>query len=89
MPVLRNLRTRQLWGLGGEDIDAPSAETAKRLRALAKGGAPINVTEYPHAEHGMYEFEVAPDGGRLSTRQPGVYFHLIRDFIKAQANNTH
>lgn len=81
MPVLRNLRTRQLWILGREDIDAPSAETARRLQTLANAGSPISMAVFPHAEHGMYEFEVAPDGTRLSTRQPAGYFPMMRDFI--------
>lgn len=81
MPVLRNLRVPQLWVLGGEDIDAPHAETERRLRALAAQGAPIQVTVFPDAEHGMYEFETGPEGERLSTRQPAEYFPLMRDFI--------
>lgn len=84
LPVLRNLRTPQLWLLGGADIDAPSAETARRLSALAKDGAPIRFTVFPHAEHGMYEFELAADGSRLSTRQPAEYFPQMRDFIKSR-----
>lgn len=81
MPVLRNLRVPQLWVLGGQDIDAPHAETERRLRALAAQGAPIQVTVFPDAEHGMYEFEAGPEGERLSTRQPPEYFPLMRDFI--------
>jgi hypothetical protein len=81
MPVLRNLTTPQLWILGEDDIDAPSAETARRLRALAAAGHPISVAVFPHAEHGLYEYETAPDGSRLSTRQPDGYFAMMRDFI--------
>lgn len=81
MPVLRNLRVPQLWILGGQDIDAPHEETARRLRALGAHGAPIRLTVFPEAEHGMYEFEVGADGKRLSTRQPEQYFPLMRDFI--------
>ncbi|MDE2054264.1 MAG: alpha/beta fold hydrolase, partial [Xanthomonadaceae bacterium] len=55
MPVLRNLDTPQLWILGGEDADTPSAETIKRLRGLQQSGRPITLAVYPHAEHGMYE----------------------------------
>ncbi|KRD34064.1 hypothetical protein ASE35_09965 [Lysobacter sp. Root916] len=84
LPVLRNLRTPQLWLLGAQDIDAPSAETVRRLTALAKAGAPIRLTVFPHAEHGMYEFEVAADGSRLSTRQPANYFPQMRDFIESR-----
>ncbi|HEY9110942.1 MAG TPA: alpha/beta hydrolase [Rhodanobacteraceae bacterium] len=81
MPVLRNLDTPQLWILGGEDADAPSAETIKRLRGLRQAGRPITLAVYPHAEHGMYEFETKPDGARVDTRNPDGYFAMMRDFI--------
>jgi hypothetical protein len=81
MPVLRNLDTPQLWILGGEDADAPSAETIKRLRGLQQSGRPIALAVYPHAEHGMYEFETKPDGTRVDTRNPDGYFAMMRDFI--------
>jgi hypothetical protein len=81
MPVLRHLDTSQLWILGGEDADAPSAETIKRLRGLQKPGHPITLAVYPHAEHGIYEFETKPDGTRLDTRNPDGYFDMMRDYI--------
>jgi dienelactone hydrolase len=82
MPVLRNLRTPQLWLLGEDDIDAPSSETAARLRVLAASGSPITTTMFRGAEHGMYEYEVAPDGTRRSTRQPEGYFRMMVDFVR-------
>ncbi len=81
MPVLRHLATPQLWILGGEDADAPSAETIKRLRALQRAGRPIMLAVYPHAEHGMYKFEARKDGTRVDTRNPDGYFAMMRDFI--------
>jgi hypothetical protein len=83
MPVLRNLRTPQLWILGADDIDAPSAETARRLARLAADGAPITTAMFPGAEHGIYEYETGADGTRLSTRQPDGYFRMMVDFIRA------
>ena len=82
MPVLSNLGTPQLWLLGGQDRDAPSAETARRLTALRKEGRPITLIVFPNAEHGMYEFESLENGERVSTRQPQGYFDAMRDFIK-------
>jgi uncharacterized protein len=82
MPVLRNLHIPQLWILGKDDIDAPSAETAARLKALAASGSPITAAIFPGAEHVMYEYEVAPDGTRLDTRQPEGYFRMMVDFIR-------
>lgn len=81
MPVLRNLETPQLWILGGEDADAPSAETIKRLRGLQKAGRPITLAVFPHAEHGIYEFETKPDGTRHDTRNSKGYFRMMRDYI--------
>jgi uncharacterized protein len=83
MPVLRNLRVPQLWILGEDDVDAPSAETARRLRELTAAGRPISVAVFPHAEHGIYEYETAADGSRLSTRQPDGYLRMMQDFIRA------
>jgi hypothetical protein len=81
MPVLRNLDTPQLWILGAEDADAPSAETSRRLQGLQKAGRPITLAVFPHAEHGIYEYETAADGTRLDTRNPEGYFTMMRDFI--------
>lgn len=81
MPILRNLNTPQLWILGGEDADAPSAETIKLLRGLQNGGHPITLAVFAHAEHGIYEYETAAGGERVDTRNPQGYFAMIRDFI--------
>jgi len=82
MPILRKLNTPQLWILGEDDIDAPSAETARRLAALAADGRPIVTAMFPRAEHGIFEYETAADGTRLSTRNSDGYFYLMRDFIR-------
>ena len=82
MPVLRKLTTPQLWILGADDIDAPSAETARRLEALATEGRPIVTAVFPHAEHGIFEYETLPDEKRVSTRNPDGYFSMMRDFIR-------
>ncbi len=84
MPVLRNLKVPQLWLLGAQDRDAPVGETVRRLTALRKAGRPIETIVFPEAEHGMYAFETAADGERLSTRQPEQYFALMRDFISGR-----
>ncbi|HEY2707453.1 MAG TPA: alpha/beta hydrolase [Caulobacteraceae bacterium] len=84
MPVLQNLATPQLWILGGDDVDAPSGETVRRLKALAAQGRPIALAVFPHAEHGIYEFETEADGTRTDTRQPDGYFAMMRDFALGQ-----
>jgi hypothetical protein len=85
VPVLRNLTVPQLWILGEDDLDAPSAETARRVSRLIASGHPISLAVFPRAEHGIYEYETAPDGQRLSTRQPDGYFRLMDDFIRGTA----
>ena len=82
MPVLRNLTVSQLWILGEDDTDAPSAETVRRLRALAADGKPIVTAIFPHTQHGIYEYETKPDGTRVSTRNPDGYFAMMCDFIR-------
>lgn len=82
MPVLRNLDVPQLWILGADDTDAPSAETEHRLRALAAEGKPIVTAVFPHTDHGIYEYETKADETRMSTRHPDGYFAMMRDFIR-------
>lgn len=85
MPVLRQLGTPQLWILAADDIDAPIAETLRRLTALAKEGRPITTVVYPRTEHGMFEFQLDAAGERQSTRQPETYLPLMSDFIRRGA----
>ena len=80
MPVLRTSRTPQLWIIGGEDYEAPSGETRKRLDSLIAGGRDFTVAYYKNAEHGMTYFDVDAKGERVSTRYAPGYFELIRDF---------
>lgn len=82
MPTLRALKAHQLWILGEDDLEAPSAPTAQRLKALAAEGRPITLAIFPHAEHGIYEFETKPDGERENTRNADGYFAMIRDFAR-------
>ena len=83
MPTLRSDTTPQLWILGGEDYEAPSAETSRRIRSLIAEGLPFTLALYPQAEHGMTLFEVAAGSGeRLSTRYAPGYFAMIRDFAR-------
>lgn len=82
MPTLRAAATPQLWVLGEDDIEAPSPETSRRLKGLISEGRPITLALYPGAEHGMTEYELAPNGERLSTRFPAGYFAMLRDFAR-------
>ncbi len=83
MPTLRSDTTPQLWILGGEDYEAPSAETSRRIRSLTAEGLPFTLAIYSQAEHGMTLFETtAGNGERLSTRYAPGYFAMIRDFAR-------
>lgn len=81
MPVLENLAVPQLWILGGDDMDAPSGETSRRLRILQATGKPITLAVFPNAGHGIYLSEAGADGEQISTRQPEGYSAMMRDFI--------
>jgi len=83
MPTLRSNKTPQLWILGAEDYEAPSAETAYRIKSLISDGRPFTLAVYPGAEHGMTLFETDPvSGERHSTRFASRYFAMIRDYAR-------
>lgn len=84
MPVLRGLRTPQLWELGDADIDAPMGETFHRLRTLAQEGAPITIAVFPGGEHGMTTFETGADGTRTSLRYAEGYTRMTVDFARGR-----
>ena len=82
MPTLRADKVPQLWILGGEDYQAPSAETSRRIKSLVGDGLPFTLAYYASAEHGMTLFETAADGSRISTRYASGYIRMIRDFAR-------
>jgi uncharacterized protein len=82
MPTLRASAIPQLWVLGSDDLEAPSAETAKRIKSLITQGSPYTLAVYPAAEHGITEYELDTKGERLSTRFAPGYFQMMADFIR-------
>ncbi|HEY6578617.1 MAG TPA: hypothetical protein VIY09_04790, partial [Rhizomicrobium sp.] len=82
MPALRASTTPQLWILGGDDLDAPSAETAARIKSLIADGRNYTLAVYPGAEHGMTDYELDAKGERISTRYAPGYFRMMADFIR-------
>ena len=82
MPTLRADEVPQLWVLGGEDYQAPSAETRRRLDSLIAQRHPFTVAYYPKAQHGIMLFETEADGSRVPTRIAPGYFRMIRDFAR-------
>jgi dienelactone hydrolase len=82
MPTLRASTTPQLWILGGDDLEAPSAETSKRIKSLIADGKDYTLAVYPGAEHGMTEYEMNAKGERVSTHYVAGYFQMMADFIR-------
>jgi dienelactone hydrolase len=82
MPTLAAVTVPQLWVLGGKDLEAPSAETSRRLKGLIARGRPITLVLYPDTEHGMTRFETGKDGQRIATRYPPDYFRMLADFAR-------
>jgi hypothetical protein len=75
MPALRASTTPQLWILGGDDLDAPSGETSRRIKSLISADKNYTLAVYPGAEHGMTLYdplcaELFPDDGRLHQERP-------------------
>jgi len=81
MPALRASTTPQLWILGGDDLEAPSQETATRIKSLIADGKDYTLAVYPGAEHGLTLYELSDKGERLSTRYVPGYFQMMSDFI--------
>lgn len=82
MPALRTSTTPQLWVLGSDDLEAPSAETAKRIKSLIAQGRSYTLAVYPGTEHGMTQYELNAKGERVSTRFSPGYFEMMADFIR-------
>jgi dienelactone hydrolase len=82
MPVLRASTTAQLWILGGNDLDAPSGETSRRIESLIAEGKDYTLAVYPGAEHGITLYELDAKGERIATRYAAGYFAMMRDFIR-------
>jgi len=85
LQTIARVKPPQLWVLAEDDLDAPSAETARRLAQLRLAGHPITTALWPHAEHGIYEYETDAAGERTSLRQPDGYLALLADFARGAA----
>ena len=82
LPTIASVKAPQLWVLAEDDLDAPSAETARRLAQLRLAGRPITTALWPHTEHGIFEYETGPNDERTSLRQPEGYLALLADFAR-------
>ncbi len=80
MPALRASKTPQLWILGEDDLQAPSADTGAKIAALGQAGKPFTLAVFPRAMHGVYEYETTASGDQVSTRNPDGFFVMLRDY---------
>lgn len=80
LPALRAADVPMLWILAGDDREAPPAQTRIDLERLQAEGEPIDLLEFPATDHGIVEFETAPDGRRTTTRVAAGYLDAVVDF---------
>ena len=85
LATIAAVKPPQLWVLAEDDLDAPSAETARRLAQLRLAGRPITTAVWARTEHGIFEYETSADGERTSLRQPDGYLALLADFARGVA----
>jgi hypothetical protein len=75
--VLEQLDQPMLWLLAAEDREAPSADTAARVEALARGGKPFRHCMFPAANHGMVLLD-RKQGGVVTGYAPGYFAAVVR-----------
>jgi pimeloyl-ACP methyl ester carboxylesterase len=82
LPVIETIKPRQLWLLGGNDRQAPSAGTQAILQQVQLRRADIAVVVFPKADHGLIE-PVRTDDGVASSYSARL-FDITVDWIKDQ-----
>lgn len=86
MQVLRTVTVPQLWVFAKEDRQAPIGQSLERLTMLRKQGNPITMVVFPETEHGMWNYEQAPDFSRKHTRVAAGFYDLMADWAKGSMN---
>jgi len=85
VPTLEKLNIPMLWILGGKDIEAPPEVTIAVLERLrTELGKPLETVIFPHADHGIVEFE-EKDRKRIKTNYADGYFSTMTDWLRRQA----
>ncbi len=79
-PVIKAIKPRQLWLLGGSDRQAPNAGTQVILRQLQQKRRNIAVLVFPRAEHGLVEPTQTADGVVMA--YSARLFDVAADWIK-------
>lgn len=88
LPTLRALDVPQVWVLGTDDLDAPPAETVRRLSGLQEAGRDVTIAQFAGAEHGLTLYETR-DGARVSTGYPAGYFQLLVDAATGRLSDSY
>ena len=86
MRVLKTITVPQLWVFAEEDRQAPIGQSLERLTMLRKQGKPITMVVFPETEHGMWNYEQAPDFSRKHTRITPGFYDLMADWAKGAMN---
>lgn len=76
------LRTKGEITFGKETGKRIAFDVSERIQSLIAAGKDYTLAVYPGVEHGMTEYELKPDGTRVSTRFAPGYFAMMRDFIR-------
>ncbi len=79
-PVIAALKTRQLWVLGGDDTNAPSARTAAILTRIQQTNRALTVAVFPKADHGIVE--TSQVDGVTHVRLAAGYLDLAAGWIR-------
>jgi len=82
MQVLRTVDIPQLWVFADEDRQAPIKLSLQRLQKLREQGKPIQIYIFSNTEHGMWNYEQAPDFTRRHTRVTPGFYDLMPDWAK-------
>jgi len=82
MSVMRGVKAPQLWILAGEDREAPTELTLKRLSILRDEGKDIAIRIFPDTDHGMWEYDQKDDGSREYRRVTAGFYELMADWAK-------
>lgn len=80
LPVICSIKARQLWLLGGQDKQAPNANTLRILKDLQRLEKDVTVVVFPEADHGLIE-KIEVNGKTVLAYSTGK-FDIVADWIE-------
>ncbi|MDB5439144.1 MAG: alpha/beta hydrolase [Caulobacteraceae bacterium] len=80
LSVVKTIKSRQLWLLGGSDRQAPSLATQSILRQVQANRTDLGVVVFPQADHGLIERTRSPNG--VSVTYSAGLFDIAAAWIK-------